>query len=100
MSLNKLYYNQIDSITSTDGKASYMLRDPKDLIAFILQAREANDNRILNQKARLSDDKSHHALLDHADHVVSAKLVQSAIMRHSIKATVKTQVFLRLLLTL
>lgn len=90
MSLSKLYHNKIDSISTTDGKATYTMRDLKELIAFILHVRKPNDVRILNHKAKLPDGKRRHEHSDHTDHIVSAKLVQSAITRERIEVTVKS----------
>jgi hypothetical protein len=89
-SLIKLYRKDIDSITSTDGNATYTLRDVKEIIAFILHTRKPNDIRILNHKADIPKDQDHHAQSDHVDHIVSAKLVQSIITGEKIKATVKS----------
>jgi hypothetical protein len=87
-SLSKLYHRTIDRISTTDHNATYTLRDVKELIAFILHARKPNEIRILNHKAKLPNDEDHHAASDHADHIVSAKLVQSIIAREKFKANV------------
>lgn len=85
-SLAKLYNKDIDSVTSTDGNATYTLRDVKDIIAFILQTRKPNDIRILNYKASMPRDGEHRTLSDHTDHIVSAKLVQSVVDEEKINA--------------
>jgi hypothetical protein len=85
-SLTKLYNKDIDSVTSTDGNATYTLRDVKDIIAFILHTRKPNDIRILNHKASMPKDGTYHAPSDHSDHIVSAKLVQSVVDEENINA--------------
>jgi len=89
-SLSKLYYKEIDSITTTDGNATYTLRDIKELIAFILYDRKPNVVHILNHQAKLFD--AHSASSDHADHIVSAKLVRGVVAAEKINATVKSSV--------
>jgi hypothetical protein len=89
-SLSKLYYKEIDSITTTDGNATYTLRDIKELIAVILYVRKPNVVHILNHQAKFSD--THSASSDHADHVVSAKLVRGVVTAEKINATVKSSV--------
>ncbi|KAH4177004.1 hypothetical protein HBI38_016700 [Parastagonospora nodorum] len=87
-SLSKLYYKEIDSITATDGNATYTLRDIKELIAFILHERKPKVIHILNHQAKFSD--AHSASSAHADHIVSAKLVRGIVTAEKIKATVKS----------
>jgi hypothetical protein len=89
-SLSKLYHREIDSITSTDGNATYTLRDIKEIIAFILHARKPNDVRILNHKADIPKVQERQVLSDHTDHIVSAKLVQSVVTGEKIKTTLKS----------
>lgn len=89
-SLSKLYYKEIDSINTTDGNATYTLRDIKELIAFILHERKPNVVHILNHQAKFSD--THSASSDHADHIVSAKLVRGVVTAEKINATVKSSV--------
>lgn len=88
-SLSKLYNKEIDSITSTDGNATYTLRDLKELIGFVLHERKPNEIHILNHKAALLGDQKHFTLSDHTDHIVSAKLVQTVVTGEKINATVK-----------
>jgi hypothetical protein len=88
-SLTRLYRKEIDSVTSTDGNATYTLRDVKEIIAFILNTRKPNDIRIPNHKASIPKDGKHrHAPSDHTDHIVSAKLVQSVVTGEKVKANV------------
>jgi hypothetical protein len=88
-SLTRLYRKEIDSVTSTDGNATYTLRDVKEIIAFILHTRKPNEIRILNHRASMPKDGSYrHAPSDHTDHIVSAKLVQGVVSREKIKANV------------
>jgi hypothetical protein len=86
-SLTRLYRKEIDSVTSTDGNATYTLRDVKKIIAFILHTRKPNDIRILNHRASMPKDGRHrYAPSDHTDHIVSAKLVQGVVSGEKIKA--------------
>ncbi|EAT89842.2 hypothetical protein SNOG_03111 [Parastagonospora nodorum SN15] len=90
-SLSKLYYKEIDSITATDGNATYTLRDIKELIAFISTRKEAQSYPLYSiTQAKFSD--AHSASSDHADHIVSAKLVRGIVTAEKIKATVKSSV--------
>lgn len=89
-SLSKLYHKKIGSITSTHDDATYTLRDIKELIAFILHERKPNFVHILNHKANIVDDHEHVTPLDHADHIVSAKLVRSVVTAEKINTTVKS----------
>jgi hypothetical protein len=87
-SLAKLYKKEIDSITSTDGLASYTLRDLKELIAYTLHMRQPNDVRILDHNTTLARAEEHHEYHDHTDHIVSAKLVQTVVTGENIRAKV------------
>tara|TARA_R110002003_G_scaffold433_6_gene19747 strand:+ start:554 stop:1198 length:645 start_codon:yes stop_codon:yes gene_type:complete len=87
-SLTKLYHREIDSITSTDGNSTYTLRDLKELIGFILHTRKPNDIRVLDYKAAMSNAPQVVAHSDHPDHIISAKLVQSIVVRERIHAKV------------
>lgn len=91
-SLAKLYNKEIDSVTTTDGETVYTLRELKELIAYILRTRKPNDIRILNDKAAKPDWKPHAEQLDHADHVVSAKLVHGIVTGEKIQAIVHASV--------
>jgi LmbE family N-acetylglucosaminyl deacetylase len=86
-SLKKLYTKEIRSISTTDGNATYTLDLLKDLIATILHERKPNIVRILNHKAPIPDE--HSAIQDHADHVVSAKLVKEVVTKQNIEGTVQ-----------
>jgi hypothetical protein len=87
-SLAKLYKKEIDSIASTDGLATYTLRDLKELIAYTLHMRQPNDVRILDHNTTLARAEEHHEYHDHTDHIVSAKLVQTVVTGENIRAKV------------
>jgi hypothetical protein len=89
-SLNKLYQNETNSLTSTDGNETYTLIELKKLIAFTLHTRKPNDVRILNHKATAPDEYELNKLSDHADHIVSSKLVRSVITEEKINVNVKS----------
>jgi hypothetical protein len=89
-SLMKLYRKEIDILTSTDGNAKYTHQDLKEIIALILRARKPNYIGILNHKATIADRNSSKAHSDHADHIVSAKLVMDVIVEENIHTTVKS----------
>jgi LmbE family N-acetylglucosaminyl deacetylase len=86
-SLKKLYNKEIKSITTTDGNATYTLKSLEGLIATILHERRPNSIRILDHKASIPNE--HNAMHHHADHVVSAKLVQRVVTQEKIKAEVQ-----------
>ncbi|KAF2822780.1 hypothetical protein CC86DRAFT_71907 [Ophiobolus disseminans] len=89
-SLAQLYSAKIDSIATTDSLARYTLRDLKEVIAFILHSRKPTYIRMLNHKAVTSAGDKHAEHLDHADHVVSAKLVQRVITGEKLQANVQS----------
>jgi hypothetical protein len=91
-SLSKLYRKEIETLTSTDGNTTYTHQELKELIAFILHARKPNDVGILNHKAAIPQGNSINAPSDHADHIVSAKLVMDVITEEKINSTVKSYV--------
>lgn len=88
LSLKQLYDHRIHTISATDGRAYYGIDDLKDVIATILKKREPNDIRILQHKEpmkiKLNDED------DHADHLVSAKLVAEVIEREELKTNIIT----------
>ncbi|KAF2027228.1 hypothetical protein EK21DRAFT_114996 [Setomelanomma holmii] len=88
-SLSQLYRKEIGSITSTDGNATYTLRDLKELVGFILHTRKPKDVRVLNHKATLSNGPQPIAPADHTDHIVSAKLVHSVFVSERINGTIQ-----------
>jgi hypothetical protein len=89
-SLNKLYQNETNSLTSTDGNETYTLIELKKLIAFTLHTRKPNDVRILNHKATAPAEYELNKPSDHADHIVSSKLVRSVITEEKINVNVKS----------
>ncbi|KAH7390632.1 hypothetical protein BKA66DRAFT_568572 [Pyrenochaeta sp. MPI-SDFR-AT-0127] len=86
-SLKKLYNMEIKRITAIDGTATYRLKDLMDLIATVLHKRQPNDVRVLNYKGLSSDDNADSS--DHADHVVSAKIVMDVIERERLNVKVQ-----------
>ncbi|KAJ4375143.1 hypothetical protein N0V83_002227 [Neocucurbitaria cava] len=78
-SLVKLYNGKLKSITTTDGNATYTLDELKDLLSAILNMRQANDIRVLDHKASISNTQD--TISHNTDHVISAKLVMDAINR-------------------
>ena len=72
-SLRKLYTGEIKTLTTSDGNSIYMLECLKDTIRTILQDTKATDVRILDYKTGIPDEGDERE--DHADHVVSARLV-------------------------
>ncbi|KAI5374547.1 hypothetical protein J4E82_006781 [Alternaria postmessia] len=74
-SLAKLYNSEIPQISTTDGKVTYTLQHVKDIIATIIRDRRANDIHMLNYFEALNTDEGDQ--LDHADRIVSAKLVMN-----------------------
>lgn len=83
-SLRKLYNGDIETIATTDGNSTFTLESLKDLIATILHESNATDVRVLDYKTGIPDDED--ARSDHADHVVSARLVVDVMKREQIKA--------------
>jgi hypothetical protein len=86
-SLRKLYSADISEITTIDGEATYTVDDLKDLIATILRGRRANDIRLMNYHAALSTDYDDDQL-DHADRIISAKLVMDVMNEEDIDGNV------------
>lgn len=86
-SLRKLYTGDIKSITTTDGNATYTLDSFKDLIAAILHETEATDVRVPDYKTGIPAEQDERQ--DHADHVVSARLVVDVMKQ--INSTAKLQ---------
>jgi hypothetical protein len=86
-SLKMLYSAEISHITTTDGTATYTIRDLKDVIATILHERRADNIRVLNHLESLSTTEED-AQLEHADRVVSAKLVMDVVKEEEIGANV------------
>jgi hypothetical protein len=86
-SLKKLYENEIRDITTIDKNATYTLHDLKSIIATILRERRPNYIRVLNHLVSMptNEDES-----DHADYIVSAKLVVDVIKEEGIKANIQT----------
>ena len=87
-SLERLYSADILHITTTDRKATYTVEDLKDIIATILRDRRANDIRVLNYFEILTADEKGDQL-DHADRIVSAKLVMDVMKEEGIKGDIK-----------
>jgi len=86
-SLKKLYSADILEISTTDGKATYTIDDLKDIIATILRDRQAKDIRVMNYQSALSTD-DYDDQLDHADRIISAKLVRDVVEEEEIGGNV------------
>ncbi|EUC51366.1 hypothetical protein COCMIDRAFT_79590 [Bipolaris oryzae ATCC 44560] len=86
-SLKMLYSADISHIKTTDGAATYTIRDLKDIIAIILQERRADDIHVLNYLASLSTGQDDYQL-EHADRIISAKLVMDVVKEEGIQARV------------
>jgi hypothetical protein len=82
-SLKKLYDHDIDVINTTDGSGEYTLDSLKSLIATVLHEMKPNRIGILDHKAVVLDGEKGS---DHADHVVSAKIVLDTIKQENIRA--------------
>ncbi|KAF1930310.1 uncharacterized protein M421DRAFT_58929, partial [Didymella exigua CBS 183.55] len=78
-SLRKLYTGDIKAVTTTDGRATYTLKCLQDFLAAILIESGATDVRVLDYKTGIPDEEDERE--DHADHVVSARLVVD-VMKH------------------
>ena len=83
-SLKKLYQRRIRSISTLGGGPIYTLQSLMDLIGWVLQQSDPSDIRLLDFKAPMPDDGQFHS--EHADHVVSAKLLMDVIKRERIQA--------------
>ena len=90
-SLARLYNADIPHITTTDGKANYTVQQLKDIIATIIHSRQANDIRMLNYFEALNTNGEGDQL-DHADRLVSAKLVMNAMEDVGFSGNVKVYV--------
>lgn len=86
-SLRKLYTGEIRTLTTADGISTYMLECLKNTIGTILQETEATEVRILDYKTGIPDEEDERE--DHADHVVSARLVVDVMKQ--INSTAKLQ---------
>jgi hypothetical protein len=91
-SLSKLYQKEIETLPSTDGNAIYTQQELKEVIAFILHARKPNNVGILNHIVAIPDGNNIKVRSDHANHIVSAKLVMDVIADEKISTTVKSYV--------
>lgn len=86
-SLKKLYTGEINSVTTIDGSANYTLDHIKETIGVILHQSQAHTIRILNHKAVLPND-SKKADADHADHIISARIVLDVVKGENITSNV------------
>jgi hypothetical protein len=84
-SLKKLYDRDIDVINTTDGSGEYSLDSLKILIATILHEMKPNKIGVLDHKALITDGEDGS---DHADHVVSAKIVLDTVKQENFRAEV------------
>ncbi|XP_014555901.1 hypothetical protein COCVIDRAFT_38460 [Bipolaris victoriae FI3] len=86
-SLKMLYSADISHIVATDGAATYTIRDLKEIIAAILRERRADEIHVLNYLASLSTGQDDYQL-EHADRIISAKLVMDVVKEEGIEARV------------
>ena len=86
-SLRKLWNGEIETITTTSGNATYTLDSLKDIAAALLRENKAREVRVLDHKTGIPDDEGERE--DHADHVVSAKLVVDVVKEE--QSTAKLQ---------
>ncbi|EMD97094.1 hypothetical protein COCC4DRAFT_198182 [Bipolaris maydis ATCC 48331] len=86
-SLKMLYSAEISRITATDRAATYTIRDLKEIIATILRERRADDIHVLNYLASLSTGQDDYQL-EHADRIMSAKLVMDVVKEEGIEGRV------------
>lgn len=86
-SLRKLYTGEIKSMTAIDGSATYTLDQIKETIASILRGRRMNNIQVLNHKADLPVNKNY-ASFDHADHIITAKIVLDVVRSENITSNV------------
>lgn len=82
-----LYSADISQITATDAAATCTVRDLKNIIATILNERRADDIHVLNYLASLSTGQDDYQL-EHADRIVSAKLVMDVVKEEGIETRV------------
>jgi hypothetical protein len=83
-SLKALYDGSAETITSTDGSATYTLESLKELLATVLRQREPNDVRILEHRGTIPRIMTWEH--DHTDHLVSSRLVAEVVDRENITA--------------
>ncbi|KAF1942490.1 hypothetical protein EJ02DRAFT_433919 [Clathrospora elynae] len=90
-SLRKLYYPGIQTITSTDGtNNTYTAQDLNDVIAMILQFRQASNIHVLSYQDELSPDDNDVHSSEHADHIMSARIVMWVIKREKMEVKVQS----------
>jgi hypothetical protein len=85
-SLKKLYNKDVKFITTSDGSMSYTLESLKDLVCTVLKQRTPHEIRLLDFKTRMPKDHEHDG--DHADHVVSARLVVDVVEQNKMEGKV------------
>ena len=87
-SLEKLYSKEIDSIITMDGSTLYTMETLKDLIFALLEQKAPHGIRVLDYKKPIPE----HGELEgeHADHIVSSRIVVDVIEQHQIKSKVLT----------
>lgn len=86
-SLRRLYTREIKTIMTVDGTEIYTLDSLKNVLAGILDNSGATDVRMLDYKTGIPDEEDERE--DHADHVVSARLVVEVIKQ--LNSTAKLQ---------
>lgn len=87
-SLRKLYDGAIDSITTTDGNATFTLDSLQDLLAMILDVRKPNEVKTLSHRTSFPTDENDENA-EHADHIVSAQLVVNAVKKKGLTVDIQ-----------
>lgn len=85
--LLRLYNKEIESITTTDGNATYTLKELEAIVTAILRERKPNKVQTLNHKASMP--REHSSIHDHADHIITAQLVRTVIERENMTASLQ-----------
>lgn len=85
-SLQRLYTNEVRTITAADGLTIYTLESLMGLIAEILKQRAPSDIRILDYRPATPRAKQHDR--DHADHAFSARLVMDVMREKQMKGRI------------
>jgi hypothetical protein len=85
-SLKKLHSREVESITTTDGSTAYTMETLKDLIATVLKQKVPHNILVLDFTKPIPEDDEHDG--EHADHVVSARIVADVVEENKIEGRV------------
>lgn len=86
-SLKKLYEDKVETISTTDGSATYTMDELRDLISTILQKRQATDVHVLDYKTPVLEDYDMGG--EHADHTVISRLVVEVMEKDKLKGNIR-----------